>query len=450
LRMENPSYFQLARVRRLLRSLLKESKINCFLPRSRTFNQLCLRWVRRVRSGSDIEEQPARARAWVRPARSSYEPHTMAAVSSASATNRFSVVSLFAGAGGSCIGYQLAGGYLRVAVEFSPSAARTYRRNNSSSIVEQRNIREILAEPAGIENLLRKGGLLPGDLDILDASPPCQAFSLGGKGIGDQTVPTLHSGVWQTDSATLPFAYARIVHLAQPKVSVMENVTGLVYATPDLFDRILNALRFEEGQRTYYVNWKILSAGDYGVAQARRRVIVISIKKDLAERIGIDSDAKVLEAFPKPTHGMVSIRSAFEGLQQTIADERPYLNSIRPSQLSRLLRQLPKCPTKPKRLKNVKTNFTLVRTSWDRPAPTLVIAGQKPDGLSGAIHPELDRKFTVPELKRLFGLPDDFILTGTIEEAVQCICNMVPPLLTKAVANRIYDRVLKPLRELDG
>jgi hypothetical protein len=86
---------------------------------------------------------------------------------------------------------------------------------------------------------------------------------------------------------------------------------------------------------------------------------------------------------------------------------------------------------KVERLKNTKTNFTLARTSWDRPAPTLVIAGQKPDGLSGAIQPELDRKFTVPELKRLFGLPDDFILTGTIEEAVQCICNMVPPLLSR-------------------
>jgi DNA (cytosine-5)-methyltransferase 1 len=147
---------------------------------------------------------------------------------------------------------------------------------------------------------------------------------------------------------------------------------------------------------------------------------------------------------------MVSIRSALDGIEQSSEDERPYLNSIRTSQLPRLLRELPKCPPRPQRLKNVKTNFTLVRTSWERPAPTLVIAGQKPDGLSGAIHPELDRKFTIPELKRLFGLPDDFILTGTIDEAVQCICNMVPPFLTRAVAESIYERVLKPLREQEA
>jgi site-specific DNA-cytosine methylase len=229
----------------------------------------------------------------------------------------------------------------------------------------------------------------------------------------------------------------------------MENVTGLAYVTPELLERILDAYRFDNGRREYYAAWKILSAGNYGVAQNRKRVIVIAVRRDIAERVGIDSDDKVLEAFPRPTHGMVSIRSALDGLEQSFEDERPYLNSIRLSQLPKLLRQLPKCPPKPRRLKNVKTNFTLVRCSWDCAAPTLVITGQKPDGLSGAIHPELDRKFTIPELKRLFGLPDDFILTGTIQQAVECICNMVPPFLTNAVAQSIYDRVLRPLKEQD-
>jgi DNA (cytosine-5)-methyltransferase 1 len=73
--------------------------------------------------------------------------------------------------------------------------------------------------------------------------------------------------------------------------------------------------------------------------------------------------------------------------------------------------------------------------------------GQKPDGLSGAILPELDRKFTIPKLKRLFGLPDDIILTGTIEQAVECVCNMVPPFLAKAVAESICRRVLQPHHE---
>jgi hypothetical protein len=113
---------------------------------------------------------------------------------------------------------------------------------------------------------------------------------------------------------------------------------------------------------------------------------------------------------------------------------RPYLNLIRSSQLSRLLRQLPKCPAKPQR-KNVKTNFTLVRTSWDRPAPN-----------SG--HRRTEGRRAERNYSSRTG-PQVHDTTGTIGEAVQCICNMVPPLLTKAVAESIYEWVLKPLKQQD-
>ncbi len=75
------------------------------------------------------------------------------------------------------------------------------------------------------------------------------------------------------------------------------------------------------------------------------------------------------------------------------------------------------------------------------------MTGQHPSGLSGAIHPEEDRKFTLPELKRLFGLPDDFILTGTVAQAAERICRMVPPALTEAIGKSVYERVLQPYKE---
>jgi DNA-cytosine methyltransferase len=440
----------MSRVRCRFRELLKDPFVNRWLPRCRTVGDLCVVWTKKARIGEETGVLPQRARALVRLAQERYRPLTMAEARAAAANERFTVVSLFAGAGGSSLGYQLAGGKVRAVVEFSPSAARTYNRNHPSCLIEQRDIRAILNERDGVANLLHRAGLARDELDILDSSPPCKPFSLGGPGIGDQTRETVHGGVKQTHSASLPFEYAKFLHRARPKVSIMENVTGLPELYPELLENILEALRFDRTSRAYYADWRILSAGDYGVPQNRRRIIIISIRTDVAERVGIHSDEEVLQVFPRPTHGMVSIRSAFEGLEQGFEDERPYLTSIRASQLPRLLRQLQKCPPKTQRLKNVKTNFTLARCSWDIPAPTLVVAGQKPDGLSGAIHPELDRKFTVPELKRLFGLPDDFILTGTIDQAVECICNMVPPLLTKAVAESVYERVMKPSRELVG
>jgi site-specific DNA-cytosine methylase len=77
----------------------------------------------------------------------------------------------------------------------------------------------------------------------------------------------------------------------------------------------------------------------------------------------------------------------------------------------------------------------------------MVVSGQRPDGLTGAVHPEKDRKFTLPELKRLTALPDDFVLTGTLSQAAERVCRMVPPLLTKAIAESLYEKVLQPYEE---
>jgi DNA (cytosine-5)-methyltransferase 1 len=92
-------------------------------------------------------------------------------------------------------------------------------------------------------------------------------------------------------------------------------------------------------------------------------------------------------------------------------------------------------------------NFSAMRCAWHLPAPTLTVTGQGPNGLSGAIHPEANRKFTIPELKRLFGLPDDFALTGTLAQAGERICRMVPPWVIQAIAERVHERVLRPYAE---
>lgn len=377
-----------------------------------------------------------------RPKAGLYVPYTLADVRSSA--YRFDAISLFSGGGGSCTGLRLAGASVLSAVEFSPWAASVYRRNNPDSHVEQRDVREITTDEFEIRELLRRRNLSVGDLAYLDSSPPCQPHSMGGRGMGDPSRETLHSGMRQTYAATLPFEVATFAHAALPKVVVMENVPGIAMRAPEFLDRILDAFRFDRGNRIYYSTWRILSASDHGVAQKRKRVFAISVRKDVAEKVGIHSDQMVEEVFPQPTTpSPVTIRAALDGLEQSIQDELPFLRSIRLTKLPELLRRLPRCPDKPRRLKNVTTYYTLVRCSWDCPAPTLVIAGQKPDGLSGAIHPELDRKFTIPELKRLFGLPEDFVLLGTVQQAIDTICNMVPPPLAKAVADSVYERVLR-------
>jgi site-specific DNA-cytosine methylase len=93
------------------------------------------------------------------------------------------------------------------------------------------------------------------------------------------------------------------------------------------------------------------------------------------------------------------------------------------------------------------SRYTLVRSDWDLPAPTLTASGQQPDGRCGVLHPAEHRKFSIPELKRLFGLPDDYVFTGSLADAAEPLGNMVPPFLTRALAERVYELVLRPYAE---
>jgi len=61
--------------------------------------------------------------------------------------------------------------------------------------------------------------------------------------------------------------------------------------------------------------------------------------------------------------------------------------------------------------------------------------------------PEENRAFTIAELKRLSGLPDDFKLSGTFAQKAERIGRMVPPLMTKAIAEAVYRKVLAPATE---
>jgi site-specific DNA-cytosine methylase len=195
----------------------------------------------------------------------------------------------------------------------------------------------------------------------------------------------------------------------------------------------------------------VLAADDFGVPQARKRLFIIGIRKDVAEAVGVDSDTAVLSIFPIPTSSPLTIRDALNGLDQAWKQIEPWRRAAACT-LGAVIRRLPKSPKKHLRLSDIDpddhSKFTLRRCSWNLPAPTLVVSGQKPDGMTGAVHPEFDRKFSIPELKRLFGLPDDYVLTGTLAQAAERICRMVPPFLTKAIADSVYENVLLPFREL--
>jgi DNA-cytosine methyltransferase len=368
----------------------------------------------------------------------------------ASASHRFIVASMFANVGGSSIGYCRAGGRIVLVNEIDPAAIRIYQANFPDTVIDTRDIREITATPAAIEAFLAQAGLRVGDLDVLDGSSPCTEFSSAGPGVSEDG-----------GTATLIFHFCHMARTVLPKVLIGENVSALARWTKyrPILEAALDTLRFAGNRRSrlYFANYKVLSAADFGVPQVRERVFYCAVRKDVAEAIGIESDDDILKLFPDPTHPHpsthVSLRSALAGLKQSEREKYPWRVAMKTNSVGRIVSQLPRepeRPTNPGRAGLDKdTWYTLIRCSWDHPVPTLTATGQQPNGLSGAVHPTEDRKFTIKEQMRLHGMPDDFRFPFpvTIAQASERMGNMVPPLLMKAIADSVYENVLRPFHQ---
>lgn len=173
----------------------------------------------------------------------------------------FTVVSTFAGCGGSSTGYVWAGGKVLLAVEWDKNAVDTYRLNYPDTPIYHGDIAKL-----SVEECLRLTGLQPGQLDIFDGSPPCQGFSTAGK------------RNFEDDRNQLFREYVRLLKGLQPKVFVMENVSGMVKGKMKLiFAEIMRELK----AAGYSVKCQLMNTMYFGVPQSRQRVIFIGVRNDL-------------------------------------------------------------------------------------------------------------------------------------------------------------------------
>ncbi len=171
------------------------------------------------------------------------------------------VVSLFAGCGGSSLGYSMAGYRELLAVEWDDHAVETFRLNFPDVPVYHGDIGKL-----SVEECLRLAGVTPGELDVLDGSPPCQGFSTAGRRRMDDGRNQLFK------------EYVRLLRGLRPKVLVMENVSGMVKGKMKLiFVEILRELKASG----YHVEARLMNAMYFGVPQSRERMIFIGVREDL-------------------------------------------------------------------------------------------------------------------------------------------------------------------------
>ena len=175
--------------------------------------------------------------------------------------NAPTVISTFAGCGGSSLGYSMAGFRELLAVEWEQNAADTFRLNFPHVPLYHGDIAKL-----SVEECLRLAGVAPGELDVFDGSPPCQGFSTVGKReMGDARNQLFRE-------------FVRLLSGLRPRAFVMENVSGMVKGDfKVIFAEILRTLK----ACGYRVKVRLLNAMFYGVPQSRERMIFVGVRDDL-------------------------------------------------------------------------------------------------------------------------------------------------------------------------
>jgi len=359
--------------------------------------------------------------------------------------NGFNAASTFSGCGGSSLGYRMAGFRVLWANEFIPAAQDSYRANAAPyTHLDTRDIRQV--QP---HDILEQIGLKPGELDLFDGSPPCASFSTAGKReAGWGKVKKYSDSEQRTDD--LFFEFARLLRGLQPKTFVAENVSGLVKGTAKgYFLEILRELK----SCGYNVACKVLDAQWLGVPQARQRTIFVGVRNDLG----------LAPAHPSPLPYRYSIKDALPWIISAEEDtggawgagdvtDRPaptvraggvgHLYVEAESDISRY------CTGKEwdtlKEGEQSDKYFNLVRADRDKPCPTICASHGSP-GIASVTHPVEKRKFSIAELKRICGFPDDFILKGTYAQQWERCGRSVPPVMMSYIAATVRDQILKKL-----
>lgn len=301
------------------------------------------------------------------------------------------VASLFAGCGGSSMGYRAAGLTVRYACELNAVAADVYALNaDEHTVLDRRSIRKVQAA-----EIIAACGGVP---DILDGSPPCQDFThLGKRDLDGQ-------------NASLYYEFVRLVGELQPRAFAAENVVGFVSGASYCrhFIPVLAALR----GHGYVVQARTLDASWLGVPQARRRVILIGVRSDLGTPMAAAA------AFPKPNEIRTVIRDALPSVARII------------------------------RLSG--TNATARHYKWragrtypaSDPAPTITCAGMA-EHRRGNLRVETTtgelRPLGIADLLALCGFPAEFSIPSSVSDskAWKLLGNAVPPPMAQAWATRL-------------
>ncbi len=304
----------------------------------------------------------------------------------------YTVIELFAGAGGLALGFENAGLNAKTLVEIDARAANTLKLNRPHWDVRTEDVANVQFSE--------------GVADIVTGGFPCQAFSYAGKKMG-----------FEDTRGTLFFEYARIVNEVRPKLILAENVRGLVNHDQGRTLQTMLGVLDEVG---YAVKWKVMRAQYLDVAQKRERLVMIGVRKDLA----------IEHVFPQERGYTLCLRDA-------LADVPPSPGQAYTERKHAVMAQIPEggywrdLPERVQReymgasffMGGGKTGMAR-RLSWDEPSLTLTCNPAQKQ--TERCHPSETRPLTVREYARIQSFPDDWQFSGSVAAQYRQIGNAVP------------------------
>ena len=336
----------------------------------------------------------------------------------------YTLIELFAGAGGLALGLEKAGFKSVLLNELDKHACNTLRQNRPNWHVVEGDITKI-----DFRQYQNK-------IDILTGGFPCQSFSYAGKKLG-----------FEDTRGTLFFEFARAIKEINPPIFVAENVRGLLNHEQG---KTLQAIKDVIAELGYdLIEPRVLKAVFYRVPQKRERLILIGIRKDVTH--------KTHYKWPTPFHRMMTMRDALKAGELFDTDVPKSEGQQYPKTKAAILDKVPAggywrdLPEDLQRQYMMKSYFLgggktgiARRLSWVEPSLTLTCAPAQKQ--TERCHPDETRPLTVREYARIQTFPDDWQFSGPITAQYKQIGNAVPVNL----AHKLGCSLIKLLNQIEA
>lgn len=326
----------------------------------------------------------------------------------------YKYIDLFCGAGGLSLGFDKAGFKNVFAVEFNPDFAKTYAENFKTHKLIVEDIKNITN--TNIDDLLAGE-----EVDVIIGGPPCQGFSIAGN-IGRTFI--------EDDRNKLFKEFVRFVAHVKPKIFVMENVAAM--ATHLKGKTIAEIVKeFENAGVGYKVKWEVLNSANYGIAQERRRIVVVGVRKDLSTEFN----------YPKHEEKTYTIKDVIGDLPALESGEASDIpNHIAMKHSAQMLEKMSYVKDGGDRTdipEKIRPKSGDIRKyiRYDSTKPSVCITGD----MRKVFHYEQNRALTSRELARIQSFPDEFVFLGASIQVQQQIGNAVPPKLANKIAVQVEE-----------